>query len=74
MRSSHTLDRLDTAFDGTQLVADAGLLLPATLAHHLGLKDLVDEQTHDFVTLSGRLVGIIPLMRPAHVSRRRGSC
>ena len=43
MRSSHTLDRLDTAFDGTQLVADAGLLLPATLAQHLGLTDLVDE-------------------------------
>lgn len=43
MRSSHSLDRLDTAFDGTQLVADAGLLLPATLAHHLGLKELVDE-------------------------------
>ncbi len=30
MRSSHSLDRVDTAFDGTQLVADAGLLLPAT--------------------------------------------
>ncbi|MCI0583420.1 MAG: IS1380 family transposase [Chloroflexi bacterium] len=43
MRSSHTLDRIDTAFDGTQLVADAGLLLPATLAQHLGLRDLVDE-------------------------------
>ena len=43
MRSSHSLDRIDTAFDGTQLVADAGLLLPATLAHHLGLKELVDR-------------------------------
>ena len=43
MRSSHTLDRLDTAFDDDRLVADAGLLLPATLAHHLGLKVLVDE-------------------------------
>jgi hypothetical protein len=31
------------AFDGTQLVADAGLLLPATLAHHLGLKGLVES-------------------------------
>jgi hypothetical protein len=40
-RSSHSLDWLDAAFDGTQLVADAGLLLPATLAHHLGLKRLV---------------------------------
>ena len=43
MRSSHSLDRLDVAFDGTQLVADAGLLLPATLAQHLGLRELVDE-------------------------------
>jgi hypothetical protein len=43
MRSSHSLDRMDTAFDGTQLVADAGLLLPATLAQHLGLDDLVEE-------------------------------
>ena len=42
MRSSHSLDRLDTAFDDDRLVADAGLLLPATLAHHLGLHELVD--------------------------------
>jgi len=42
MRSSHSLDRLDTAFDDDRLVADAGLLLPATLAHHLGLKELVE--------------------------------
>ncbi len=43
MRSSHSLDRIDTAFEGTQLVADAGLMLPATLAQHLGLKELVNE-------------------------------
>jgi hypothetical protein len=43
MRSSHSLDRLDTAFDDDRLVADAGLLLPATLAQHLDLKGLVDE-------------------------------
>jgi hypothetical protein len=43
MRSSHSLDRIDVAFDGTQLVSDAGLLLPATLAAHLGLKGLVEE-------------------------------
>ncbi len=40
MRSSHTLDRLDTAFDDDRLVADAGLLLPGTLAHRLGLGQL----------------------------------
>jgi Transposase DDE domain group 1 len=43
MRSSHSLDRVDVAFDGTQLVADAGLLLPATLAHRLGLRELVER-------------------------------
>src|SRR5664280_1897159 len=43
MRSSHTVDRVDTAFDDDRLVADAGLLLPATLAAHLGLKGLVDR-------------------------------
>jgi Transposase DDE domain group 1 len=42
MRSSHSLDRIDTAFDGTQLVADAGLMLPATLAQRLGVKELVE--------------------------------
>ncbi len=43
MRSSHTLDGLDVAFDDDRLVADAGLHLPATLAAHLGLKELVDS-------------------------------
>src|SRR6266540_1304221 len=43
MRSSHSLDRVGTAFDDGRLVADAGLLLPATLASHLGLRELVDE-------------------------------
>jgi hypothetical protein len=43
MRSSHSLDRLDVAFDDERLVADAGLLLPATLTQHLGLRELVDE-------------------------------
>ena len=46
MRSSHSLDRLETAFDDDRLVADAGLLMPATLAQHLGLKALVDEHVH----------------------------
>jgi hypothetical protein len=53
MRSSHSLDRLDTTFDGDRLVADAGLLLPATLAAHLGLRELVE--THlDLGQAAGR--------------------
>ena len=35
MRSSHTLDQLDTCFDDTHAIANAGLLLPATLAERL---------------------------------------
>jgi hypothetical protein len=43
MRSCHSLDRLDVTFDDEHLVADAGLVLPATLAQHLGLRELFDE-------------------------------
>ena len=43
MRSSHSLDRVGTAFDDDRLVADAGVLLPATLATRLGLRELVDR-------------------------------
>ena len=40
MRSSHSLDALAVQFDDDNAVADAGLLLPATLAQHLGLREL----------------------------------
>ena len=36
-------DRIQIAFDDHRLVANAGLLLPATLAQHLGLGELVDH-------------------------------
>ena len=36
-------DRIHVAFDDHRLVANAGLLLPATLALHLGLPQLVDR-------------------------------
>ena len=36
-------DRIHVAFDDHRLVANAGLLLPATLAHHLELGKLVDR-------------------------------
>ena len=42
MRSSHTLDSIEVIFDDPRLVADAGLIQPATLAQHLGLRDLFD--------------------------------
>ena len=37
------LDRIYVAFDDHRLVANAGLLLPVTVAHHLGLGELVDH-------------------------------
>ena len=43
MPSSHTLDRVGVAFDDHRLIDHAGLLLPATLAAHLGLRELVDR-------------------------------
>ena len=36
-------DRIHIVFDYHRLVANAGLLLPATLAQHLGLGELVDH-------------------------------
>ena len=36
-------DRIQIAFDDHRLVANAGLLLPVTLAQHLGLRELVDN-------------------------------
>ena len=36
-------DRIEIAFDDPRLVANAGLLLPVTLAQHLGLREVVDS-------------------------------
>ena len=43
MLQRHHPDRIRIAFDDHRLVANAGLLLPATLALHLGLSQLVDR-------------------------------
>ena len=37
-------DRIQITFDDRRLVANAGLLLPATLARHLGLPQLVQQR------------------------------
>jgi hypothetical protein len=42
MRASHSLDRLSATFDDDRLIDHAGLLLPATVAQHLGLGELVN--------------------------------
>ena len=42
MGSCHTLDQLDSCFDDTHAVANAGLLLAATLAERLGIEQAAD--------------------------------
>ena len=43
MLSPSDPDRIHVAFDDPRLVDNAGLILPVTLAHHLGLGELVDH-------------------------------
>ena len=43
MQSSHSLERLSVTFSDPRAVAQAGLLLPATLAEKLGLGELFDQ-------------------------------
>lgn len=42
-RVSHPIDRVEAMFDDPNLVADAGLILPATLMVRLGLEGLVNQ-------------------------------
>ena len=46
-------NRIQIAFDDHRLVANAGLLLPVTLTHHLGLRELVDNHV-DLADAPGR--------------------
>jgi hypothetical protein len=53
---SHGIDRIDATFDEPNLVANAGLLLVATLTQRLGLETLIDAT----VRLVGRVGGARP--------------
>jgi len=55
-RVSQTLDRANVTFDDDNLVANAGLLLPATLIERLGVEGLVNTT----VRLNGRTGGASP--------------
>ena len=50
-------DRIRILFDDHRLVANAGLLLPATLARHLGLQELVDHHLDLAARRDGRIRG-----------------
>ena len=53
---SRGIDRIAVTFDEPTLVADAGLLVPATLMVRLGLESLVNQM----VRLGGRVGGAHP--------------
>ena len=53
---SRSLDRVAVTFDEPSLVADAGLIVPATLMVRLGLERLVNQ----LVRLGGRVGGALP--------------
>ena len=63
MTSSHTLDQLDTRFDDTHAIANAGPLLPATLAERLGIEQIVDRlvELGDGSVASGQVRGRLEL-------------
>ena len=56
MRSSRSLDRVAVTFDDDNLVANAGLILPATLGQHLGLERLINDK----VRLGDSSAGFLP--------------
>ncbi len=71
--SSHDLDRLAVSFDDDHLVADAGLMLPATLAEHLGLKGLLDRHV-DLGEARGRANPGHKAMTLIHSALAGGDC
>ena len=56
MRVSQTIDRIEATFDDSNLVANAGLVLVATLTQRLGLEALFNAT----VRLVGRVGGARP--------------
>lgn len=55
-RVSRGIDRIEVTLDDGHLVANAGLLLVATLSARLGIEDLVNAA----VRLVGRVGGALP--------------
>ena len=66
-------DRIQVAFDDHRLVSNAGLLLPLTLAHHLGLGPLVDRHV-DLGNAPGRAHAGDKLLTLVASARAGGDC
>jgi hypothetical protein len=54
---SHAIDHMDATFDDETLVADAGLIVPATLMTRLGLEALIDSMVRLVGMVGGALAG-----------------
>jgi len=73
MSSSHSLDTLAVQFDDANLVANAGLILLATLAQHLGLEELYRSYVH-LGDAPGRANAGIKAMTLIHSALAGGDC
>jgi hypothetical protein len=74
MTSSHTLDQLDTRFDDTHAIANAGLLLPATLAQRLGIEQQTADQVIDLGERAGAAHPGRKLLTLVHTMIAGGDC
>ena len=72
-RSCHSLDRPAVTFDDDHAVAKAGMILPATLAQHLGVRDLLDRHV-DLGDAPGRANVGIKGMTLIHSALADGDC
>ena len=66
-------DRIQVAFDDHRLVANAGLILPVTMAHRLGLCELVDNHV-DLADAPGRANAGDKLLTLAASALAGGDC
>ena len=64
--SSRKLDRLEATFDHDGLVANAGLIVPATLMSRLGIEALIDTWVRTGSALPGRKVLTLVAAMIAH--------
>ena len=71
--SSHSLDRIRVTFDDEHAVANAGLIQPATLAEHLGVRELFDEHV-DLGTAPGHANIGLKAMTLVHSALSGGDC
>jgi len=71
--SSHTLDRIRVNFDDDHVVANAGLIGPATLAEHLGLRELFDTHV-DLGAAPGHANVGLKAMTLIHSALSGGDC